>query len=75
MTKKLMAKKGENRSLTGPRFEEVAAKNKGAYQHAPAPAPVLSVYWTVVSVAEQAGLSMTFSENPKTGFVGSRPNL
>ena len=27
----------------------------------------------LVFVAEQAGLSLTFSENPKTGFVATRP--
>ena len=33
----------------------------------------ISIFW-LVSEAEQAGLNLTLSETPKTGFVASRPN-
>ena len=33
----------------------------------------LSIFY-LVSVAEQAGLNLTFSETPKTGFLATRPN-
>ena len=31
------------------------------------------LFFYVVSVAEQAGLNITLSETPKTGFVATRP--
>ena len=34
-----------------------------------------SSYFKLVSKAEQAGLHLTFSETPKTGFLATRPIL
>ena len=33
----------------------------------------ISIFW-LVSVAEEAGLNLTLSETPKTGFIATRPN-
>ena len=34
-----------------------------------------TLYSGLVSVAAETGLSLTFSETPKTGFIASRPNF